>query len=368
MTKNASSNSTARYYHTARTAHLERLDQMEPADFLYTKTRLDWDGELASSLPQVQHIGLAQLCWRIARGRYRLVEVPEPLAILLLPQLVAVSSILWIRKFLRRRPTALVTYAIENLDPIEKLATTIRIPTAIARVALRAAWGIVVPCIMRIAYGTEGAQETYRNALGERRWKRLSKDQTDQIFVALPRADSPRVEHKTASSACFLGTFERRKGIQELLDAWDDAAEEASILTIMGKGPLANDVEAFAHGRPNVNVLLDPPRTTIREVLRESKVLILLSKRTTRWREQVGLPIVEGLEQGCEIVTTAETGIASWLKANGHHVISDLSRRGEPQESIRAALESSRPASAILDSLPDSDSRIDADRWMMTGA
>ena len=65
---------------------------------------------------------------------------------------------------------------------------------------------------------------------------------------------------------------------------------------------------------------------------------MLPSQPTSAWREQVGLPIVEGLSYGCTIVTTTETGLAGWLSEHRHRVL--------PADANEAQL-----AAAIIDAL-----------------
>jgi hypothetical protein len=43
------------------------------------------------------------------------------------------------------------------------------------------------------------------------------------------------------------------------------------------------------------------------------------------WREQLGLPILEGLSHGSRIVTASETGLAPDLSRDGHFVIAQAS-------------------------------------------
>jgi glycosyltransferase involved in cell wall biosynthesis len=132
----------------------------------------------------------------------------------------------------------------------------------------------------------------------------------------------------------------------------------------MGKGERERDVRELANALPSVQLDIDPPRDVIRNTLARSVVLVLLSKRTPLWREQVGLPIVEALEQGCEIVTTEETGIASWLAEHGHAVVADAGDAAAVAGAIAARLRGARPPGELLASLPDEDSRIAADAWM----
>ena len=85
------------------------------------------------------------------------------------------------------------------------------------------------------------------------------------------------------------------------------------------------------------------------------------------WREQVGLPITEGLAHGCVIVTTNETGIATWLRENGHQVIEEREVGRELASAIVAAAQSELTADDVRRQLPDVDGRVAARRWLYSG-
>ena len=91
---------------------------------------------------------------------------------------------------------------------------------------------------------------------------------------------------------------------------------------------------------------------------------VLLSQPTPTWREQVGLPVVEGLAHGCTVVTTTETGLAGWLAAHGHEVLPPGAPDGEVAAAVDRALGRRRPAGDVLADLPAADGRLAADRWM----
>ena len=106
-----------------------------------------------------------------------------------------------------------------------------------------------------------------------------------------------------------------------LAAAWPLVVAEArpdATLTLLGKGALEQEARALSVAEPSVAVEVDPSRPRIHSVLDEARVLVLPSQPRPDWREQVGLPIVEGLAAGCPVVTTTETGIAGWLDEHGH--------------------------------------------------
>ena len=66
-------------------------------------------------------------------------------------------------------------------------------------------------------------------------------------------------------------------------------------LALLGKGALEQEARALSVAQPSVTLEVDPPRPRIHSVLDDSRVLVLWSQPSPTWREQVGLPIVEGL-------------------------------------------------------------------------
>ena len=351
----------ARYYDMARLAHIERLPDMVPGDFFFTRHRLDWNEGLTASAPNVRRVSLVGLLTRLWRSDYSAVEVPEPLALPIVPKLIAIACVVSAKNVLKGSKTSLVWYAIENIDVAEKLSAKTHLPRALSRFLLKLALMPVLRSTSRAVFGTEGARENYEALLGPIR-------ATHRTLLALPQA-SAELGQKSEQKICFLGAFEQRKGILKLLEAWPlirDAHPDAS-LTVMGHGPLSETVAATCAELSGVTLVLDPSREVISHTLSEAKVLVLLSERTPTWREQVGLPIVEALSYGCEIVSTPETGLAGWLRANGHTVTVDHPSLEQVAAAIGAAAAREPRSKAIKNSLPAVDSRIEADSWLFGG-
>lgn len=349
--------------------HLERLATFEPGDFLYYKPMYDFDDVLARSLPRVSRVGFAKVLWRVFSKRYSMLELAEPYTPSALPQnlaIVCVSRLSWL--FPSRRPTTrLVTYAIENADLAEKLSAQTHLPRAITGLVVRTLVGFCFSRFSRIAFGTAAAMDNYRALLGRRRFERVPPERT--LIWGLPTARpslSPRADSR---HVVFLGALDSRKGVSNLMAAWDDI--EANVagaqLTIVGKGPLENEVAGWAADRSAVTLLVDPPRSSIRDVLAHGSVLFLLSQPSPLWKEQIGLPILEGLEYGLEIVSSNETGIADWLAAHGHRVIDPKSPLRDVVESVSDALVYGRSQVDVAADLPPEDGRLTADRWIYRG-
>ena len=361
----------AQYYPVARLVHLERVTAGLPMDLIYSRHRQDWNPELADSNPRVYRCGLFKALVHFWNHDYRYIEIPEPLALPVLPHALLSALLIKLKNFLKHRDTKIVFYAIENLDQAQKLAATTRVPYVIAAGVIRPLAGAVVRATHRIAYGTAGTRDNYRNLMGSIVDGGRHTEVRD--FEALPSPDPEPVGEKNPELVMFLGSFETRKGIDRVMSAWDSVvrARPSARLIVVGHGPLEPEVLRWASAQTisGVSLEVDPPRARIRELLRAAHCLVLPSVRTPTWREQVGLPIVEALAQGCEIVTTDETGIAAWLAAQGHQVV-DVERLSDStlSDAIVAALGQTRSPLEVQASLPQRDSRLSAELWMFESA
>ena len=94
-------------------------------------------------------------------------------------------------------------------------------------------------------------------------------------------------------------------------------------------------------------------------------MVVLLSQRRPRWREQVGLPIVEALAHGCNVLTTRETGLAEWLADHGHRVLPNGSDVSAISRALVEVLLGQRDSTQVLAALPAVDGRLTADTWLV---
>lgn len=356
-----------RLYGTVRTAHLERFKQMMPARVMYSKARYDYDESLSSAddLPmRKSRLGVIR---HLLRTHYRVVEINEPLLANRWPDMLLQVVAVRLRSLLSRKRSRIVTYCIGHSDPAEEeVEKRPWIPLRAAKLVTWACSNLLVRSIDRVAFGTEGSYELYCKYVGTRALRKKSA-----MFEALPApCTCNKIPHDESRSTrlIFVGAFQNRKGIRELMAAWDVLHESNTQLRLhlIGKGDLLEEVRHWAKNRAEVLLDVDPPRAEIHRSLRNSRALVLLSQPTGAWREQVGLPIVEGLSHGLEIVATSETGLARWLTDHGHVVIPATSTAEQTAAALHAALTGSRDAKAILASLPTSDQRIEADRWMLS--
>jgi glycosyltransferase involved in cell wall biosynthesis len=357
-----------RVYGSLRTAHLERLGRMVPARMLYTGNRDDFDlGAVDLAEPPIR-LSRAGVLRELLRTHHPVVELNEPAMVdrwaFLLAQVAAVR----LRSLVARRRTVITSYCIGNADPVLEIQQRWRIAPPAGRLLARVMMSLLVSLTDRLAFGTDGAVQMYERYVGPDRLRRRAR-----LFEALPspcpclaEADQTRDPHQLV----FVGSFVERKGVPEVLAAWDGVRARVPDATfvMMGKGRLTDHVLAWAADRPEVSVRVDPPRDAIHRVLRSSGALVMLSQPHRYWREQIGLPLLEGLGHGCEVVTTTETGLAAWLGRHGHGVVPPDASTRDMTEAVVAALERAGQHRDVLGDLPRADQRIVADRWMMTGS
>lgn len=364
-----------RVYRTLRSAHLERAAaeaaQGRPVSLLHRFRRYDFDASLAAGT-DVQQLGPWRTAAVLLVSRVERLEVNEPLMAEAAPSalLAALAARAGARLRGARRPRV-VAYAIANLAPPRGAGGRARIRSVLAR------WsgGRLLALTDRLAVGTPGALDLYEELL-----PRQLATCDHRLVPALPAPCScprPRPDEGAgaetagagvdgrARTVLFVGALERRKGAHLLLQAWPavSAARPGSRLVLVGRGQLEAEAAHLASG-DDVDLVVDPPRARVHEALRGASVLVLLSQRTRGWREQVGLPLVEGLAHGCAVVTTQETGLAGWLQEHGHRVLPAEPSVAEVAAALVAALDERRPASSVLDQLPGTDGRLEADAWL----
>lgn len=348
-----------RLYQSVRSAHLERARQLHPAAIIYGEKRYDFDESLGDGLDLIPGAGLKAASW-LWRSPPQTLEVNEPLML---------ESVLWtagclLSVRLRQRfggpRVQVVSYAIENRDPFLS-PTPPRLRSRLRRALERRASRFVWNSLDRIAYGTAAAEQLYRERFGQ-------VGPASTLIWALPAARP--VASERPRRALFVSAFSPRKGVPELISAWPAvrSALGDAALVLIGTGPLTGDAAALAAEEDSVRLMVDPPRAAIAAELASASVLVLPSQPTSTWREQVGLPIVEGLSAGCTVVTTNQTGLAEWLDQHGHRVLNVPTSSDALASALIDALSKPLPPAQVQASLPDRDGRLAADDWMMSDA
>jgi glycosyltransferase involved in cell wall biosynthesis len=370
-----------RIYAGLRTAHLERFPHMAPARVLYTGRRNDFDASLIDQSNPPERLSRLGVLRELLRRHHETVEINEPALVASWPFLLSQIAAVRLRALAtRRRRSVIVTYCIGNADPAREAQVRWRLPPPVARVVTTVTLRLLVRGVDRMAFGTAGSAEAYARYVPTRRLRDRSR-----LFEALPSpcaclgssgtsgsfgsSGSGQPADRDPTQVAFVGSLVPRKGVPETMAAWDALRSRRPdvALRIVGHGRLEPEVAAWAATRPEVSLEVDPPRARVHEVLRQSAVLVLLSQPQDGWREQIGLPILEGLSHGCEVVATSETGVADWLAAHGHAVVPPDSASELVADRLDEALRRGPTRRGSLSDLPRTDQRLAADRWLMTG-
>lgn len=364
----ASSTSRVRTYHTVRTAHLERSLELEPADLVYGQRRYDFDEAIAGAVAaraRLEQASDLRLAWLLLRRGYIVVEVNEPIALETVRRTALAMAAIGLSDAFRRRRTTVVTYAIGNV-PLKDLPR----PGGKARMG-RWLDERVAPFVWRrtdrAVFGTRAARSAYQQSFG----------------AAAPRTAIAMIPAISAACTCltekratvgdanfprllFLGDLSVRKGFDLVVHAWSnirDLLPDAEFV-IVGRGSLTDVATKLAAADERVSLIIDPPRRVVHEQLRRASVVVLPSQPNRGWREQVGLPLVEGLAHGCTVVTTKETGIADWLGSHGHQTVPAQDAAAQLPKILTHAIRNPIEPETVLGSLPERDGRLEADAWM----
>jgi glycosyltransferase involved in cell wall biosynthesis len=355
---------TANFYEIARTAHFERTSGRTKPWILFSRKNYDFDGTVAENYRFARQLSVFRLGAFVRRNNISVLEVNEPL---MLPAWRSLLVIFFLRAsgLAFRRPLKIVFYAIENLDPARNLAKKTRLPIRISRLIVRGFLKFALAQCDRVCFGTKPSAALYDDIVG----RSISKAKSPSLEVTqvspLPVARSRNSEEKQPGTFLFLGEFSTRKGVERLIEVWPEFAEGRSVsLTLIGQGPLVSMVQHWALRRAEVTVFVDPPRSLILDELDRAESLVLLSRQTTSWKEQIGLPLLEGWASGCRLLATDSTGIATELSDAGHQVIPEDFSNAELLVGLEKTLADQRSASEIASYLPLTDGRITASNWL----
>jgi glycosyltransferase involved in cell wall biosynthesis len=303
----------------------------KPASQLVLFTSQLGDSDAALLGPRVRPFTWAALLRAIRDPDLELLEVAEPLW---LGEWVRALRYVVLLKVFRvavpgRRPVAVATYAIENLDARARLSfrslDSRPLLGAVASRLLTAAVGVSLLLLDVVVFGTTGASENYRGVFG--RFLRRTRSAVLPPRVDACRVCGPDVAHGAPRdpTVLFLGAPGERKGFAVLMAAWELSAGHDRGWRLVVADP---DGESDPDLPPGVSIRRKLPRPAVHELLRSAAVVAMPSVRLRRWREQIGLPLVEGLAHGCRVVTTTETGLAEDLR--GHPLVT-FTTPGDPE-------------------------------------
>lgn len=262
----------------------------------------------------------------IIKKSYCTIEINEPFFLRSLNYQAAVWFAVWISKNIFFRKTKVVCYAIENMDVILRSRNLLPIFGRGVEYVLKFFLGVSIGGIDKIAFGTLAAENNYKKYFSEK----IKKIDTRLVDSLEPICEEccDLIKNKINMKFVFLGAFDDRKGIEHVMNIWPKirAAYPDASLNIIGDGPKKNQIFDWASKFDEVKVYVAPSAEIIHGILSESVFLFLLSNETKSWKEQIGLPILEGLSHGCWIISSDSTGISGWLEKNNNMIISTESK------------------------------------------
>lgn len=345
-----------------RGADIALMDSMGAAEIWYFVPHTDLPP--ANELPTwCKRVTPLSAILRIFRTRARTIEIPEPLWARFLPVGITLMVATRIARRLTGRPVRTVFYALENNAPERALFGDGRTPALLRHAFVNVLGSLISLLVDRVAFGSPSAHRAYEQIKTLRLKDVLELTELPVRASPEPSPDASR----TRSHALFVGGLERRKGIRELLPAWDlvERSIPSARITIIGSGPLEPEVSRWVADAPERRKLLGQvSHSELSAHYRSANVLVAPSVRDGRWREQIGLQIRESLSEGLTVVASDETGLADWLSAHGHQVVpvNDLAESLAP--AIVDALENPLPRATVMQSLPSQDGRVIADTWL----
>jgi glycosyltransferase involved in cell wall biosynthesis len=343
-----------------RATQVEQSFLMSPAQTLYFRTNFDLTGtSIPESFVQVNALSAARF---LVRSEAEVLELPEPLWVRFLPINFGLAIAWRLSGFARLRNRRARTYAIENNDPTVVIFGRKIPPRTVAWLGLVAVGLVFRFLYERVAFGTQGAANAYGRLP-------FARGVPSAVIPALPSA-SAQASAARSNAVVFVGHLDTRKGVRRLLNCWPriESISPEAVLTIIGDGPLRDEVQAWTDLRPHTRRYLGSlPHSDSVATISGAQVLVAPSVRDGRWREQVGLPIVEGLACGLTIVTSDDTGLSDWLRSNGHFVYSNSDGDEALTRAVTNAIKNPIDQQVVFDSLPSHNGRIEADNWLHNG-
>ncbi len=131
-----------------------------------------------------------------------------------------------------------------------------------------------------------------------------------KMFVKPNFTENPSLAWRPADGgAVYAGRLTPEKGIETLLDAWRQLGGTIP-LRIIGAGPLADRVRAFAAETPNVTYDGWVDRTRLKEIFLESSFLVVPST----WYEGMPLNVLEAYACGLPVIASNIGGLSEIVR------------------------------------------------------
>jgi glycosyltransferase involved in cell wall biosynthesis len=140
--------------------------------------------------------------------------------------------------------------------------------------------------------------------------------EADKVFVAGQAVEGERFvsvqpARNGAAQVLFVGQFEERKGLANLLDAFSAIPEPSARLRLVGNGALQHDVARRAAQDPRIEIVGYVPQDRLPQVLSQARCLVLPSITTALDREPWGLVVNEAMHAAVPVVATDAVGAAA---------------------------------------------------------
>ncbi|WP_376870463.1 glycosyltransferase family 4 protein [Albirhodobacter sp. R86504] len=125
-----------------------------------------------------------------------------------------------------------------------------------------------------------------------------------EVFFEAGRARGP--SSTGPLKLLYVGEISEKKGIRQLLTIMQALSAEDVVLSVVGNGPLVDEVKAAGGKVTYLGPIYD--RTKLAETMASHDILMLLSQRTKTWEELFGIVIVEAIAAGCAVIATDHIG------------------------------------------------------------
>jgi glycosyltransferase involved in cell wall biosynthesis len=195
--------------------------------------------------------------------------------------------------------------------------------------------------LTRQVYRSSGAVVAYGEHV-----KRFVVDEAgveaDKVFVAGQAVEGERFAsvqpaRNGAAQVLFVGQFEERKGLADLLDAFSAIPEPSARLRLVGNGALQDEIARRAAQDPRMEIVGYVPQDRLPQVLSQARCLVLPSITTALDREPWGLVVNDARHAAVPVIATDAVGAAAGgLVQDGRNGF--IVRERDP-EGLRAAIQ-----------------------------